>query len=156
MYYARSRYRPFLQPRVGQDDRNILDQLLYGATSPRPPFPDPTPIEQTPLGEQQPLPPSPEEQLAASLARDIRTSLSRAQAPGGGSGVPVVVRPRPSPLGPPPTNGGGLQRPAPGAGEAMPVTPTPVETGSILRTIGETLLLTSPAWGSYLYTRYFG
>ena len=149
MDYARSRYRHFQRAQanraihadqVGQTVGDWFNAIIYGIPNkPRKPFPDPTPIEQTPFGEQQPVGPSLEELLI------------RARVPGQGT---VVTFPRPSPLGPPPRgDGGGLIRPP--IAETTPVPPPIPEGPSTLRSVGEFLLLTAPAWGAYLYTRLY-
>jgi hypothetical protein len=79
--------------------------------------------------------------------------------------VPTVQFPTPSPLTPPP--GGGIPTfpPVPagtgapagggetGGGETTTPQPTMPEVPSTLKTIGEIVLLTSPAWGAVLLTR---
>lgn len=69
---------------------------------------------------------------------DPASPYLRANPPG-----PPVTSPAPGQGGPPiqTTPGGGV------------ITPAPAEP-STLRSIGEFILLTSPAWGSYLYTRF--
>lgn len=128
----------------------------YGEAPP----PPPPPVEQsTPFGEQQPLPPTPgmltdeaRRRMGEALSRNTRTSLGRGLFTE--LNLPGARLPPPPP---PPVPGGNTSAntstgiPGGASGAAIAVA-----APSIVRTVGEVLLLTSPAWGAYLYTRFFG